>query len=166
MEVHTLALNARSCAIAYTGPEELTSRVRVVVAADGSAVLSFPGGVEAAIVAGGAKVVAEQELEEEKEGQEEKQGQEEAQEEQEEEEKEGAGDEGWGGNEGWERMQIAEDVLFDVVRRVVQLTGRRIPDPVVSRVTTVGDLCRFSVLGEERSGGGENRRERSGGAEG
>lgn len=118
VEVLTRTLNARSGIIAYTGPEELTSRVRVVVAADGSATLSFPGGVEAAIVAGGeAEVVVEQE-----------------------EEVERAGD------EGWAQMRIAEDVLFDVVRRVVQLTGRRIPDPVVSKIATVGDIRRLSVL--------------------
>lgn len=125
VEVLTRTLNSRSGIIAYTGPEELTSRVRVVVAADGSATLSFPGGVEAAIVAGGeAEVVVEQK-----------------------EEVERARD------EGWAQMRIAEDVLFDVVRRVVQLTGRRIPDPVVSKIATVGDIRRFSVLASGGSGG-------------
>lgn len=119
VEVHTRALNARSGTIAYTGPEELTSRVRVVVAADGSATLSFPGGVEAAIVAGGEAVVVA----------------------------EGEGEVERAGDEGWAQMRIAEDVLFDVVRRVAQLTGRRIPDPVVSKIATVGDIRRFSVLG-------------------
>lgn len=48
-------------------------------------------------------------------------------------------------DEGWMRMPIAGDVLFDVVRRVVQLTGRRIPDPVVSKVTTAADLGMYIV---------------------
>lgn len=40
----------------------------------------------------------------------------------------------------WMRLRISEDVLFAAVRRVVQLTGRRIPDAVVSKVETAADL--------------------------
>lgn len=130
IEVHTLALNSCSRFIAYTGPVDLTRRVRVAVAADGSATLLFPGGVEAAIVAGG---IADEE------------GKEEVEEEEGEKEVDAA---------GWTQMRISEDVLFDVVRRVVQLTGRRIPDPVVSRVATVGDLRMFFFPFSPCGGGG------------
>lgn len=43
-------------------------------------------------------------------------------------------------SDDWMRLRISEDVLFAVVRRVVQLTGRRIPDAVVSKVETAADL--------------------------
>lgn len=46
----------------------------------------------------------------------------------------------------WMQLRINEDLLFTVVRRVVQLTGRRIPDAVVSKVVTAADLGMCACL--------------------
>lgn len=50
---------------------------------------------------------------------------------------------------GWANLRLRGDVLFDVVKRVVQLTGRRIPDPEVSKMKTIADLrmSPFPLLG-------------------
>lgn len=118
IEVLTLTLHARPSNIAYIGPSRLTARVRVSVAADGEATLLFLGDAEVALVDG---VEREYEEEEEEEGQVQQQEE-----------------------DGWRDVKVAGGMLFAVVRRVVQLTGRRIPDPVVSRTVVAGDLRMFS----------------------
>lgn len=117
--MHTLLLNAQSTAISSVAADA-TAAVRVTVAEDGSATLLFPAGHEAAIMAG--ETAGEHEHEAHINN-----------------------DDDDDDDEGWMQMQIEGNVLFDVVRRIVQLTGRRIPDPVVSKVATAADLGMYIV---------------------
>lgn len=60
------------------------------------------------------------------------------------------------GKTGWANLPLKQELLFDVVKRVAQLTGRRLPDPEVSKMKTVVDLreisLSFSLCGGVMSG--------------
>lgn len=50
------------------------------------------------------------------------------------------------GKTGWANLPLKQELLFDVVKRVAQLTGRRLPDPEVSKMKTVVDLREISLF--------------------
>lgn len=133
IEVYTATLNNHPFTTLYTGPESLTETVSISISPSSAATFSYPPSTEAAILSllsfdttdpANNHVYTEDELFPPDSPLPE-----------------------WVEHTAWTALPLNEEgVRFEVVRRVLQLTGVKVPDAEATKMKTVAQMCMISSL--------------------